>query len=68
MILGSLEPVVVGTPRHLQSGDSLAFQARSTHEWSNPVPVDAEVVWAITPPLPRRELFPAWKKRGTAAG
>ncbi|MET7541152.1 cupin domain-containing protein [Streptomyces sp. NPDC055059] len=67
-IRGSLELVVHGTPRHLQSGDSLTFPARSAHEWSDPGPVDAEVVWVITPPLPRQELFPARKKRGTAAG
>lgn len=68
VIRGSLELVVDRAPRHLQSGDSLTFPARSTHEWSNPGPVDAEVVWVITAPLPRQELFPARKKRGTAAG
>ncbi|MFE7016213.1 hypothetical protein ACFVAQ_38025 [Streptomyces sp. NPDC057651] len=54
--------------REIRQDRGLTLAARSTHEWSNPGPVDAEVVWVITPPLPRQELFPARKKRGTAAG
>ena len=52
VLRGSFELVIEGETRRLGTGASTTFAGRSRHEWRNPGPDDAEVLWVLAPPLP----------------
>lgn len=56
ILKGALSIAVDGAETRLDVGDCLTFGARQTHDWHNPTDSDAEVLWMITPPIPREHF------------
>lgn len=52
VLQGSLTLEVGGEVRTLDFGDSTTFSARTPHNWFNPLDVESQVMWVISPPLP----------------
>jgi len=53
VLRGCLRLTVDGQESVLKSGDCYTFSAKAAHSWDNPGPEISEVLWTITPPIPR---------------
>ena len=49
---GQLSLEVDGKVSILETGHSMTFSARSPHRWHNPLAIESQVLWVISPPLP----------------
>jgi transcriptional regulator with XRE-family HTH domain len=58
VLLGIFELVIEGEIRRLTAGESTTFDGHSRHEWRNPSPQPAEVLWVLAPPLPTDRIRP----------
>jgi transcriptional regulator with XRE-family HTH domain len=56
VVRGAIELIVDGDVRNLLIGDTTTFAASALHEWRNPASDPAEVIWVVTPPIPREGL------------
>ncbi|GAC1445718.1 MAG: helix-turn-helix domain-containing protein [Chloroflexota bacterium] len=50
VLKGALVINVNGTEHMLQEGDTITFCSRIPHSWSNPLAIQTECIWIITPP------------------
>lgn len=53
VLRGCLRLTVDGQESVLKAGDCYTFSAKAPHSWDNPGPGESEVLWSITPPIPR---------------
>ncbi|MBI3689561.1 MAG: helix-turn-helix domain-containing protein [Mycolicibacterium aromaticivorans] len=53
VLRGCLRLTVDGQESVLKTGDCYTFSAKAAHSWDNPGPDVSEVLWSITPPIPR---------------
>jgi transcriptional regulator with XRE-family HTH domain len=56
VVRGRIELTVDGDVRNLNTGQTTTFAASAMHEWRNPATDVAEVIWVVTPPIPRDGL------------
>ncbi|MFG3194164.1 helix-turn-helix domain-containing protein [Streptomyces omiyaensis] len=56
---GSTRLIVGGETRMLSAGVSTSFSGQTLHQFDNPGPTVSEVLWVLSPPLPRAARGPA---------
>ncbi|MEV7676269.1 helix-turn-helix domain-containing protein [Streptomyces sp. NPDC088752] len=56
---GSTRLIVGGETRMLSAGASTSFSGQTLHEFDNPGATVSEVLWVLSPPLPRAAREPA---------
>ncbi|MYT20231.1 cupin domain-containing protein, partial [Streptomyces sp. SID7760] len=56
---GSTRLVVGGETRMLSAGVSTSFSGQTLHQFDNPGTTVSEVLWVLSPPLPRAARGPA---------
>jgi transcriptional regulator with XRE-family HTH domain len=56
VVRGAMELTVDNDVRRLNAGDTTTFSASALHQWHNPSPEIAEVIWVVTPPIPNEGL------------
>ncbi|MFF9472019.1 helix-turn-helix domain-containing protein [Streptomyces roseolus] len=56
---GSTRLIVGGETRMLSAGASTSFSGQTLHQFDNPGPTVSEVLWVLSPPLPRAARGPA---------
>lgn len=52
VLQGQLTLEIGSETRTLETGDSTTFSAKTPHNWFNPLNVESQVLWVISPPLP----------------
>jgi transcriptional regulator with XRE-family HTH domain len=65
VVRGAMDLTVDGDVRRLHAGDTTTFPASALHEWCNPSPEIAELIWVVTPPIPSEGLK-AHRRNGAA--